>query len=372
MEDRLIDNDLKATIRELADCYEELSLLYRLSSELSGNLSVEDICNRIVAEVTEQLEVKTAVVMLIEEGGQRLYTKSFKGSWNIMSIDRGGNIVWNAINEKKDIAVCDLMTTEFRDDFPGISSILICPLLGKKRPLGAIIAADKKSKEEFYSYDTKLIMAISTQAALLIENATLYEELEEFFIGSVKALVRALEANSSWTVGHSERVTDYATAIAEGMAEDSEFIERLRICCLLHDIGKIGIPVMILDKHGTLDENESRAVLQHPLNGARMLEGIRAFKDIVAGIRHHHERWDGNGIPHGLKGNDIPLMARIIAVADAFDAMLSDRPYRKKRTMQEAVEELRNSSGSQFDPQVVDTFIKTVIQFSLLHQGVSP
>jgi putative nucleotidyltransferase with HDIG domain len=163
-----------------------------------------------------------------------------------------------------------------------------------------------------------------------------------------------------WTAGHTERVTEYALAIGKELGLDQRRIERLRICCLLHDIGKIATPKEILNKEANLTGGGWHEIRRHPSIGAGILGGMEKFSDITKSIKYHHEHYDGKMSIHGLKGDAIPLSSRILAVADAFDAMTSDRPYRSKKSVKEAVEEIQDFSGTQFDPKVVFAFTKWV------------
>jgi putative nucleotidyltransferase with HDIG domain len=234
--------------------------------------------------------------------------------------------------------------------------MLVCPLIGKTRVIGALVLADRESKDEFYSNDIKLVMAMASQTALIIENALLYRELQEFLLSAIRSLVKALEASSLWTAGHTERVTEYSIAIGAAMGLPIKQIEKLKVCSLLHDIGKIAIPKDILDKPDLLTAAEMNEVRKHPIIGAKILGGFKQLRDVILGIRHHHDYWDGSNGSQKLKGEDIPLMSRILAVADAFDAMSSDRPYRKRMTRQEAINDIIKLSGKQFDPRVVAAF----------------
>jgi putative nucleotidyltransferase with HDIG domain len=185
-----------------------------------------------------------------------------------------------------------------------------------------------------------------------------YYELEDLFVGFVKAMVNALEAKSPWTRGHSERVTAYAQEIACVMKLSEKLRKEVTIASLLHDIGKIGTYGGILEKGSGLSADEFTVVKRHPVQGAEILRGIKQFENVALMVRHHHERMDGTGYPDGLKGDSIPIGARIVYVADAFDAMTEARPYRPSMTMEEALQELRRNAGSQFDPDVVEAWIR--------------
>ncbi len=185
-------------------------------------------------------------------------------------------------------------------------------------------------------------------------------EKERLFISSIKALANAIEARDSYTRGHSERVTKYSVKIAEKMGVDKEEIEKIRYAAVLHDIGKIKIREEILNKPGKLTDEEFNILKQHPTHGAKMLKPVEEFNEILPYLYHHHERFDGRGYPKGLTGVNIPLASRIMAVADTFDAMTSNRPYRRAMPVTKAVTELENNSGTQFDPDVVTVFLDII------------
>ncbi len=191
-------------------------------------------------------------------------------------------------------------------------------------------------------------------------NAKLLTDLEEMFVSVVKALTSAIDAKSPWTKGHSERVTYYAVRIASKMGVGGSDIERLRLAGFLHDIGKIGTLDDILDKPGRLTDSEFNLVKKHPDMGVEILSPIKQFKDILPIIRHHHEHWDGTGYPAGLRGECIPLLARIMSVADSFDSMMADRPYRPAPGFEYAVSEFLHCRGTQYDPAVVDAFLEVI------------
>ena len=187
-----------------------------------------------------------------------------------------------------------------------------------------------------------------------------YHELEDLFMGFVKAMVNALEAKSPWTRGHSERVAAFALEIACELDLSESQRKAVTIASLLHDIGKIGTNSSILDKESSLSDDEYDNVKMHSVQGADILRGIRHFEDVVLMIRHHHEKIDGSGYPDGLKGDQIPMGARIVYVADAFDAMTEARPYRPAIDIEKAMAELQKNVGTQFDPLVVDAWSRVL------------
>lgn len=188
----------------------------------------------------------------------------------------------------------------------------------------------------------------------------LTEEKENLFASSIRALANSIEARDFYTRGHSERVTEFSVKIARAMGMNDEKLEKIRYAALLHDIGKINVPEDILHKPGKLTDEEYNIMKQHPVQGAKILRPVEEFREILPFLYHHHERYDKKGYPTGLGGQEIPLGARILAVADSFDAMTSDRPYRKGMEIDKAIDELERNKNSQFDPEIVDVFVKII------------
>ncbi|MBN1615432.1 MAG: HD-GYP domain-containing protein [Deltaproteobacteria bacterium] len=211
-------------------------------------------------------------------------------------------------------------------------------------------------KEIFRRGELKLLSSIAEQLAIVISNADLYRDLENFVINVVKSLVSTIEAKDTYTKGHSDRVYHYSLVLAEALDLDDEQMDNLSWAAILHDIGKIGIPESILNKPARLSDQEYDIVKQHPGQGTRILKPLKQLLRSLPGILHHHERYDGAGYPDGLKGEDIPLMARIISVADTFDAITSVRAYRSDKTPEEALAIMEEVAGTQLDPRLVKVF----------------
>lgn len=188
----------------------------------------------------------------------------------------------------------------------------------------------------------------------------LYVDMRENYLNTVEALVQALEAKDTYTSGHSERVGKLAVAIAEGLQMSEEKVQSLKYAAVLHDVGKIGVSELILNKEDKLLDSEWEAIRSHPVMGQTIIKGIKFLFDIGDVVRHHHERYDGNGYPDGIKGEEIPLESRIIAVADTYDAITTDRSYRKGSTHDQAITELKRVAGSQLDPEIVVMFCNVV------------
>ncbi len=182
-------------------------------------------------------------------------------------------------------------------------------------------------------------------------------EIKDMFFQIISTLVNALDTKSSWTKGHSQRTEQYVELIAQEMNIIGEQKQQLMLASMLHDIGKIGTYDSLLDKAGKLTKDEFEMIKLHPVQGVSILENIKQLQNALPIIRHHHERYDGSGYPDGLAGEEIPLMARILTIADCFDAMTADRPYRKALSVEQTIDELDKNKNIQFDPELVDIFI---------------
>ena len=238
------------------------------------------------------------------------------------------------------------------------NSYQVCPLWSHEKWIGAIYIGS--SKKNIFDKNTKTqLTSIARQTGISLMNARLYEEIKENHLRTIKALAIAVDAKDKYTRGHSENVMKYAVAITEEMGIlDSRINEDLQNAALLHDIGKIGVPGNILNKPGKLTPEEFNGTMKkHAETGATIIQEVPFLQDIVPLILHHHERYDGNGYPNGLKGDKIPVGARILTVADSFEAMTSDRPYRKALSREKAIEQLIVNRGTQFDPYIVDIFM---------------
>ncbi|MGF7186087.1 HD-GYP domain-containing protein (c-di-GMP phosphodiesterase class II) [Desulfitispora alkaliphila] len=192
----------------------------------------------------------------------------------------------------------------------------------------------------------------------LRESKSLANVKEKLLLLHIEALVRTLEAKDEYTCGHSERVAEYAIKIAKHINLAEEEINNIRLAASLHDLGKIGIKDDILNKNGPLTQEEFNTIKLHPNIGAKILQPIAPVKQLIPYIQHHHERYNGTGYPDGLSGDEIPLGAKIIAIADTYDAMTSDRPYRKALSEEVALKEIEKNSGTQFDPKLVEAWLE--------------
>ena len=227
------------------------------------------------------------------------------------------------------------------------------PVVVQERTQGVLCALRPVGGQPLSDTEARLVQSLGAQLGLAIANAQLSESLKGFLTNTVKTLISAIDAKDSYTSGHSERVNIVSMLVGHEMALELEDLEALYWGSLLHDVGKIGMPEAILNKPCALDENEVDVVREHPERGWEMLHAIEQLQRAADGVRYHHERWDGGGYPEQRAGEDIPIIARIIAVADTFDAIISNRSYRRGRSASDAVALVEEKSGSQFDPEVV-------------------
>jgi GAF domain-containing protein len=215
----------------------------------------------------------------------------------------------------------------------------------------------------------RLLRGISYQSAVALERARSYENLEQTFVSTIEALANALEANDEYTSSHTRWITDMALRVGEALGFEETALKRLELGALFHDIGKIGIPTSILLKPGPLSPEERTIIEMHPELGERILQPIDRLADVRTIVRSCHEHWDGGGYPDRKAGEEIPLEARIVLVCDAFHAMTTDRPYRKRLSVEEACRRLRESAGTQFDPGVVDVFLGLSLEMPVPHDA---
>jgi len=242
-----------------------------------------------------------------------------------------------------------------------LTKIFISQPIFVRRRLHAVINLLVLSRfDELTDGQLNVLSILSNSAASAIANESLYQELQQSYLHAIRGLAKAIEARDPYTAGHTDRVSKLAELIADELGWDKSRIDTLIMGCTLHDIGKIGVPDAILNKPGRLTDDERKKMNSHPKLGYKIIHGIDLFKPAIPYIIAHHEWYDGSGYPKGLKGDDIPIEGRLLAVADTFDAIMSDRPYRKGGSLLKAISELLKFSGRQFDPEIVAVFIRVI------------
>ena len=367
---------------ELAQAYEELVLLHKLSSNMRISESDANYLQMVCDSLTE---------IVLADGIAILLKKNINGREQLVLVAGSGLIDM----DKQMVAVLyDRLVTELSNgkealldsnvDSPfkyrwrdNVRDIIAVPLYGKSKAnsrftqmpgngkcvMGLMVAINKINKPDFDSTDVKLFNCVANDCAVFIENGRLFADLKGLFIGSLRALTNSIDAKDQYTRGHSERVAFISRWIAERLAEKQhlteEDIHKVYLAGLLHDVGKMGIDESVLRKQGDLSEDEFAQMKTHPSVGAGILGEIEQMMDIVQGVLQHHERCDGSGYPNGLHGEEISLVGKIIGLADSFDAMTSKRTYREAMSVGQALAEIEENLGTQFDETVGYAFLNS-------------
>jgi HD-GYP domain-containing protein (c-di-GMP phosphodiesterase class II) len=240
-----------------------------------------------------------------------------------------------------------------------IRSVMCAPMRTTDTILG-VLYVDSQMAREFSEAELELLAAVGNQAGIALHRARLMEEVEKLFFDVMKAIASLIDAKDGYTHKHSERVAAFGVRLARHLGFDADSRAVVELSGLLHDVGKIGVPDAILNKPGKLTDEEFSQMRLHPVHGARILANIQSAKvvNILPGVKYHHERWDGKGYPEGLKGEEIPLLGRVLGVADFLDALTSDRSYRKGLALEEALNMVKELEGKAFDPAVVKAAVE--------------
>jgi HD-GYP domain-containing protein (c-di-GMP phosphodiesterase class II) len=356
--------------RDLASREAELRHIFKINSSLISVIPCGQMYDMVTRIAHGLLDTDIVVLRLFDEGKNALYVVSsfFTGPNMIRElpdIKIGDAISGRAFKIKKAVAVPDIdkdsrikkmkLVRIIRKE--GARSILSVPILFQGKPLGVISTYCRRPRT-FTSKETNLMRVFASYVAAILREAEHHRQMHLTYFNTISSLVLTLETRDPFTQGHTERVTKYALLIGAEMGLSPEDINTLRYASEIHDIGKISIPDFILNKPAKLNKLERHMIELHPVKGAQILEPLEFLKQVIPIVRHHHERYDGTGYPDGLKAGNIPLMARILACADSYDAMTSERPYKAKMSLREAIREIRSNAGKQFDPSVAALFIK--------------
>jgi len=345
--------------------FEQLKALMELSALINSTLEISEVKRRAIEAAMKLLDSEAASLLLIDpESGDLFFEVALGDKGETLKevrLKKGQGIAGWVAEKGEPLIIQDCQSdarfsklADERSHF--ITRNMICvPVRSRDRMLG-VLQAINKNKGVFDEPDKDAALALGNQVAIAIENAHLYEELRETFFDTAEALAETIEKRDPYTGGHTRRVMNYCSVIGKAMGLSKKELDDLRLASILHDIGKIGVRDDILMKETRLTAEENEKMTKHSTYGAEILAHIRQLKDIIPGVRGHHERIDGNGYPDNLRSSDIPVIARIIAVADTFDAMTSDRPYRQAHSPEAALRELIKCSGKQFDAEIVAIF----------------
>jgi HD-GYP domain-containing protein (c-di-GMP phosphodiesterase class II) len=362
-----LEEKVNLRTQELEKSKDKLSILYNISRVISSTLKLNNILKVILDFSVKISGANRGSVMLLDE---KKNIFSVKVAYNISekviretTFAKDENTFGWVVKNKKSLYIKDLEKDNRFSKKKGIDyklkQLLMVPVIIEGEVKGVINLSNNTS----FATDTiSLLKSFSEQAAVTINNARLYQKIQDSYFEIVKALAQAIEAKDPYTHGHSERVMEYAVQIAQKLGLPEEEIKSLRYAAILHDIGKIGVRGIILNNPDGLTDQEYNEVKKHPLIGENIIQPIELLQPIRPLIRHHHEWYNGKGYPDGLSKEDIPLSARILAVADTYDAMKFDRPYRKALTEEVIIQELKQGSGTQYDPKLVEVFLEILKQ----------
>lgn len=345
----------------------QLSTVQAVNKMISSVFGVEELLPQIVELTAKVLRVKKASLSLLDADGnvklETSYGLTYMEQEREEKLELGQGIAGRVIQTNTPLMINNLpedtTLTEEEKNIYIEKSYLSVPLNIRKKTVGALNVSTKLNDAPFNEQDVDILSTISEQSSIVIEYARLYQDVQRHSMDTLRALSLVIETRDPFTKGHSDAVARYAVELGKELNVSKEELKTLEIAALLHDIGKIGIKESILlktDKELSIDEH--REIRNHPFLGAQILRPLEFLKDVIPIIYHHHERYDGEGYLDGLAGEKIPFLARILCVANAFDAMTSSRAFRESKPDDEALEELKDQAGKQFDPKVVEAFLK--------------
>jgi putative nucleotidyltransferase with HDIG domain len=358
----------------------KLSTLYKVGLAINSTMEKDPLFTLIVKTTMETLHAEIGYIILYEPELDSLRVTTLLGhefdshGESLLPMKPSSVSTW-VIKSRKPLLIADINEAPQFDRFSALGyerKTLICaPLLVKNEIIGTITVVNKQNHSIYTTEELELLNTIAAQAGIAIKNAQLYDEQQIIYMNTIHALVSAIEASDSMTRGHSERVTRFSVELARKLAIPPERMKVIERAAILHDIGKIGIDLSLLHKEGQLTPTDVCNLREHPAIGMRILDPIDFLHDVKLCIGQHHERFDGLGYPNQIAGEELLIESRILAIADAFDAMTSDRPYRKALPIEDAISELVCNAGTQFDPRMVPHFVE-LLQSGALSSCMNP
>lgn len=358
----------KRYIEDLDNLLSMLTHFQEIGMNYTKTNNIQKMCDLIIEYATDLLETKMGSLMLINKSTNMLEIVSARGlSDEVVKSTKlyiGEGIAGRVTQEGKAI-YCEDVDSDVRFlrhskvQYDSKSFIAV-PLKVKNKIIGVLNINSKTKEKKFSPRDLKLTKILADQAAIAIENMQLYNGMKEVYLGTIKTLAEAIEAKDPSTRGHTERVTKFAVEIAKEMDLPSNLVTNIEFAALIHDIGKIGIKDDVLLKPGQLSKSEYESIKKHPLIGEQILAPVEFLTNVAPLVLYHHEHYNGEGYMEGLKGEEIPVGARVLNVADSYEAMIAERPYSKSMTQKDAIQELRNNAGTQFDPKIVEAFLRVL------------
>jgi HD-GYP domain-containing protein (c-di-GMP phosphodiesterase class II) len=352
-----------ANTDELRATQKRLAAIYEANQIISSENDLGKLFAHVLDQIFKLVPANNGVIMMANEETGELEARFEKTGVGEAEIRVSSTIVQRAFENGENLLVQDAVADDRFDASASImtaniSSAMAVPLVQQGEKLGVLYVDTRGSTDAFKHSDLELIVALSGPASIAIKNAQYVDQLETDFQTTLRLLANAIELRDHYTVGHTWRVTNFSVALAGELGYDEEKLKEVEMGGVLHDIGKIGVPDAILCKPGKLTDDEYEVMKVHPTKGADLMEDCKRLEPLIPYCKYHHERYDGRGYPEKLAGEEIPIQGRIVAVADTFDAMTSNRPYRKGLDPEIAIAEIEKNKGSQFDPECADAFIR--------------
>jgi len=347
-------------IEEAKRALEEKSRQLSLTEKIAFTSDIKEMMRSTLTAVHSVMDSDTGSIMLLDENGKALKVRAAYGlpkEVGDFSVEIGQGIAGWVAKTKKAIIINDIPPREVKYKRSDLVSSISCPMVAGDKLIGVINIGSRNEKLIFSDGDIEKITKLVSQASIAIDNSNSGRGLEDVFFDTISALARIIEVKDKSLKGHAERVAKHCVAIARKMDLSLSEIRVIELAAILHDIGYAGVNSSIFRLKNPLSSVEKVLVKTHPIVASDALRNIPRFREVAEFILHHHERYDGKGYVMGLSGNEIPLGARIIAVADAYDAMISKRSFRDSMTSKGALDEIRQESGTQFDPKIVEIFL---------------
>jgi putative nucleotidyltransferase with HDIG domain len=337
------------------------------------------LLDRVLDRLQPVLKPDRSAILLFDVASGDLTTRAVRppGAYTSVSDFASSTLVREAIRAREVLEVCDAaLDTRLKEAISlhraGVRSAVCVPLLGRTGPIGALYADQMWYAGRFSPEQVEYAAAFAAHVAAALETAKLYEDRDRQVRATLESFARAIDARDKYTAGHSERVTAYTLVLARAVGFPSHELETIRRACMLHDIGKVGVPDNVLLKPGPLTQEERAKMEAHVTIGFDMLLPLPFMQEALPGIRGHHERWDGGGYPDKVAGTNIHPHARIMSVADSYDAMTSARPYRNALLIEEAARRIRQDAGKQFAPEAVEAFNAVEEELRTVHEQARP
>lgn len=355
---------------ELKTAQSRLSAIYKANQIISSEQDLKRLFARVMEQIFTLVPANSGLILLKDEKTQDLVTAYERVGSNQGEINVSSTIVKQAFDDGENVLVRDASEDVGATESivtGNIASALCVPLVHQDERLGVIYVDTRGTTNAFTPNDRDLLVALAGPAATAIKNVQYVEQLESDFQTTLRLLANAIELRDHYTAGHTWRVTHFSIAIATELGWNEERIRLMEMGGALHDVGKIAVPDAVLQKPGRLTEDEYAQIQVHPERGAALLSESKKTQALIPHCLYHHEKYDGTGYPRGLKGEDIPIEGRIVAVADTFDAMTSNRPYRKGLDVKIAIAEIEKCKGTQFDPICADAFIRAYQEGTIDH-----